>query len=215
MKNSICEKLVWLGLSPTIFKFIKKNHKDIDINALKKKSKKNYREMIARTPDIGSMSKNSLRIPLAGGMLWLSIFDAMKGKMASEDFKKMVDATLQAPLLKLSFQSQNVFSLKAQKRSLERSKAANSASNSEFNWNTEFIPGRDKDEYITVYHQCGLCALGRQEHHEDLIPYMCDMDYSSVKLMGGVLKRTGTLADGADRCDFYICKKGSKWDIRE
>ena len=38
------------------------------------------------------------------------------------------------------------------------------------------------------------------------------MDFISVDLMGGVLYRTGTLAEGAEKCDFYVCKKDSKWD---
>lgn len=42
---------------------------------------------------------------------------------------------------------------------------------------------------------------------------MYKMDYETIAMMGGVLKRTGTLASGADCCDFYICKKGSKCDI--
>ena len=54
---------------------------------------------------------------------------------------------------------------------------------------------------------------GKQEHHEDLISYMCEMDYISIELMGGVLHRTGTLAAGASCCDFYVCKKGSMWDV--
>lgn len=69
-----------------------------------------------------------------------------------------------------------------------------------------------KNPFDSDYHQCGLCALGKQEHCEDLIPYMCEMDYISVELMGGVLHRTGTIATGAECCDFYVCKKGSKWD---
>ena len=47
---------------------------------------------------------------------------------------------------------------------------------------------------------------------EELIPYMCAMDFISADLMGGVLYRTGTLAEGAEKCDFYVCKKDSKWD---
>ena len=77
---------------------------------------------------------------------------------------------------------------------------------------TETIPGRDADEYTINYHRCGLCALGKQEHLEELIPYMCAMDFISADLMGGVLYRTGTLAEGAEKCDFYVCKKDSKWD---
>lgn len=61
-------------------------------------------------------------------------------------------------------------------------------------------------EYIASEFQnkCGLCALGKQEHCENLIPYMCEMDYISVELMGGVLHRTGTIATGAECCDFSV-----------
>ena len=37
-----------------------------------------------------------------------------------------------------------------------------------FNWITGIIPGRDQNECRTNYRQCGLCAPGKQEHHEDL-----------------------------------------------
>ena len=212
MKNTLCEKIVWYGLSPTIFKFIKENWKEVDIRQIKKLSKQNYKNMIQRTPDIGSLRKNSLRIPLAGGMLWLSIYGAMNGKMDEEGFDKMVEATIQAPLLKNSFQKSNPFILENQKKMMEKNKITNSVSDSEYNWNTEMIYGRDEDEYTILYHRCGLCALGKQEHHEELIPYMCKIDYETFKLMGAVLHRSSTLAEGGDCCDFHVCKKGSKWD---
>ena len=45
-----------------------------------------------------------------------------------------------------------------------------------------------------------------------LVPYMCALDTMSIGWMGGVLHRTKTLATGGDCCDFYICKRDSKWD---
>ena len=212
MKISLCEKIMWYALSPTIFKFIEQYWEDIDIQSIKRLSKGNYKAMISRTPDIGSFRKNPLRIPLAGGMLWLSVYDAMEGKMNEEQFGEMVSATIEAPMLKKNFQKQKPFDIKTQKKKIEKNKVANSASDSEFNWNTELILGRDEDEYTVIYHRCGLYALGKQEHHEELIPYMCKMDYETIAMTGGVLKRQGTLASGADCCDFYVCKKGSKWD---
>ncbi|ERJ84749.1 hypothetical protein HMPREF1987_00334 [Peptostreptococcaceae bacterium oral taxon 113 str. W5053] len=212
MRNSLCEKIIWAVLSPTIFQFIKQYWKDIDIKNVKRISKNNYKDMIKRTPDIGSLRKNPLRVCLTSGILWLSIYGAMEGKMSQEDFGKMVSATLNAPLLKKNFEKQNAFDIKAQKKRAERHRIANLASDSEFNWNAELISGRDEDEYTIIFHQCGLCALGRQEHHEELVPYMCKMDFALTELKGGVLKRMGTIASGADCCDFYICKKGSKWD---
>lgn len=212
MKNSLCEKIMWYALSPTIFQFIKQYWKDIDIKNVKRISKNNYKYMIKRTPDIGSLRKNPLRVCLTSGILWLSIYEAMEGKMNQEQFGEMVSATIEAPMLKKNFQKQKPFDIKTQKKKIEKNKIANAASDSEFNWNTELILGRDENEYTVVYHRCGLCTLGKQEHHEELIPYMCKMDYETIAMMGGVLKRKGTIAAGADCCDFYVCKKGSKWD---
>ena len=100
MKNSICEKMIWHALSPTIFRFIEQYWKDIDIKSIKRLSKDNYKAMISRTPDIGSFGKNPLRIPLTGGILWLSVYNAMQGKMNQEQFEEMISATIEAPLLK-------------------------------------------------------------------------------------------------------------------
>ena len=41
---------------------------------------------------------------------------------------------------------------------------------------------------------------------------LCALDTLSINWMGGALYRTKTLATGGDCCDFYICKKNSKWD---
>lgn len=71
---------------------------------------------------------------------------------------------------------------------------------------------RDTEEYTIRYRQCGLCALGRQEGLPHLVPYLCALDTLSIDWMGGALYRTKTLAAGGDCCDFYICKKDSKWD---
>ena len=47
---------------------------------------------------------------------------------------------------------------------------------------------------------------------DEKVWYMCALDTMSIDWMGGVLHRTKTLATGGDCCDFYICKKDSRWD---
>lgn len=213
MKKTICESILWRAMTPTIFRYIASEFRDVDVLESKKKSRQIYREMIGRTPDIGNFIKNPLRVCLSGGMVWLSVYEAMNGKMSPAQFGDMVKITMQAPLLQKVFAGKNPFDSAYQKKKVEKDKIANAISDSCFNWITETIPGRDQDEYRTNYYQCGLCALGKQEQHEDLIPYMCEMDYISIELMGGVLHRSGTIATGAKCCDFYVCKKGSKWDV--
>ena len=133
--------------------------------------------------------------------------------MSEEHFEGMVNASMKTPLVQKSYRSKAkiAFTLKAQKKRMAFAARTDAAENP-FQWDAEIILGRDAEEYTILYHQCGLCALGRQEGLSHLVPYMCALDTMSIDWMGGVLHRTKTLAAGGDCCDFYICKKNSKWD---
>lgn len=212
MKYSICEKLMWFALAAPSFQYLKQQAEAVD----KKKAKKIFHQMAARTPDIGSLRENPLRMCLAGGMVWLSIYEAADGKMDESRFGEMVEKSMASPLVMAAFKgkSKTAFTIEAQqKRADTAAKTAPLAKDNPFQWDTEVILGRDAEEYTINYHQCGLCALGRQEGLFHLVPHMCVLDIMSVDWMGGVLHRTKTLATGGDCCDFYICKKGSQWDV--
>ncbi|MCM1189618.1 MAG: L-2-amino-thiazoline-4-carboxylic acid hydrolase [bacterium] len=213
MTYTYCETLMWHALAPTAFRYLAEQEPGLDMAALKRRSRRIYREMTARTPDIGSLTENPLRICLSGGMLWLSVYEAMEGRMSEERFAGMVEASMQAPLVTASFRgkAKTAFTLKAQQKRADVL-ARTADSDIPFQWKGEVILGRDTEEYTIIYRQCGLCALGRQEKLHRLVPYMCTLDIMSVDWMGGRLYRTKTLASGGDCCDFYICKKDSKWD---
>ena len=211
MKYTICERAVWLAMFGPIKAYLKGQRPDWDIGLWTRRTRENYRAMIARTPDVGSLRQNGLRMCLSGGALWLSGYKAAEGQMDEVLFSGMVRAAMLSPLVKKSFSAKNFFTVQAQQKRKANADRAN-AIDSPFNWNTEVIPGRDAEELTILYHKCGLCALGRQEGCPELVPYMCQSDYISMDLMGGALYRTKTLATGGDCCDFYLCKKGSHWD---
>ena len=215
MKYSYCEKLMWLAMNGVIFKLLEEKTPDVDCKQWKKKSKERYKQIISELDEIGDMMKNPLRVSLSGGAVWMAVYETAPNKMSEKLFSEMVTATMGAPIIKKAFSGKNPLSLDYQKKKAEKDKIANGMSSSPYNWVTETIPGRDGDEYTTIYRQCGLCGLGRKLGHSELVPYMCQMDYISVDMMGGVLHRTKTLATGGDCCDFYVCKKGSKWDTTE
>lgn len=204
---------MWAALAPAAFRYLAQQEPGWDISALKKKSKQIYRQMISRTPDIGGMMQNPLRLCLTGGALWLSIYEAAEGSMSEERFGGMVSASMEAPLVQKTFRkkAKTAFTLKAQQKRAALA-ARTDADSSPFYWRSEVVFGRDAEEYTILYRQCGLCALGRQEGLPHLVPYMCALDTMSVDWMGGRLYRTKTLAAGGDCCDFYICKKDSRWD---
>ena len=217
MKKTFCERLIWFAMTPTIWKYFKSEFSNFDLSSTKRIAKSNYNNILSRTPDIGSLKENPLRICLSAGVVWIAVYNAMselKFNMRDEQFGEMVNKTSNAFLIKTACEKKRPFNDKFQKTKILKDKISNAASTSEFNWKTETIQGRDIDEYVVNYHQCGLCALARQEHFEKLLPYMCEMDYISVAQMGGVLTRTKTLARGDKMCDFYICRKNSKWDSK-
>ena len=213
MTYTYCEAVMWHIMTPAAFRYLSETEPDWDIPALKRRSKQIYRQIVSRTPDIGSMMNNPLRVCMTGGMLWLSVFEAAEGRMSEEHFEGMVNASMKTPLVQKSYRSKAkiAFTLKAQKKRMAFAARTDAAENP-YQWDAEVILGRDADEYTILYHQCGLCALGLQEGLSHLVPYMCALDTMSIDWMGGVLYRTKTLATGGDCCDFYICKKDSRWD---
>lgn len=212
MKYTCCEEIMWHLMVPGSLRFL--SEQGWDAFSLKRKAKAVYHQMVARTPGIGGPGGNSLHICLAAGMVWLSIYEAAEGKMEEACFGAMVGAGMTRPIIKAFYQGKatSVFTLEAQKKRAANAVRDNAAPGGDFNWQAEVLLGRDAEEYTILYHRCGLCALGRQEGLPQLVKYLCALDTMSIGWMGGVLYRTQTLATGGSCCDFYICKKGSKWD---
>lgn len=212
MKYTYCEALIWNAMNKSIIDFFSEKHPNWNIKLLKINTKKRYKQIVTELPDIGTLRKNSLRVCLSSAALWIAFYETCQEKIKDEEFGEMVKTTITSPLIVKAFSAKKPFTKKAQLQKEKNVERDNKASNSEFNWKTEFIKGRDENEYTIIYKQCGICALARKLNHLELIKYMCVLDIMSVDMMGGVLHRTKTLAEGKDCCDFYICKKGSKWD---
>ena len=87
--------------------------------------------MVSRTPEIGSMTKNPLRVCMTGGMLWLSVYKAAEGRMSEEHFEGMVNASMKAPLVQKSYRNKAkiAFTLKAQKKRMAFAARTDAADN--------------------------------------------------------------------------------------
>ena len=211
MKYTSCEILLWRVMINSMERSAVRCGAALDRRIWRKKTKQFYREIIARTADIGSVKENYLRMSLSGGALWIAGWKASEGRMDTQAFSDMVSACMNTRIMRLAFSSKSPFSEKAQQKRLESARRTN-AIKSPMNWNVEVLLGRDVEEITILYHRCGLYELGRQEGCQELVPYMCQSDFISVNHMGGRLYRTQTLAGGGSCCDFYICKKDSHWD---
>lgn len=66
--------------------------------------------------------------------------------------------------------------------------------------------------YGIDYRECAALKFLRAEGAAELAPYICPVDVAYSTALGWGLKRTMTLADGAERCDFRF-RPGSRTEV--
>ncbi len=67
----------------------------------------------------------------------------------------------------------------------------------------EFVSGDGRSAPFGYdVHTCGICRLFAAEGAPELVPLMCRIDYVTSRLAGLELTRTGTIGNGAAKCDF-------------
>ena len=54
--------------------------------------------------------------------------------------------------------------------------------------------------------ECGICKLFTKHHYQKYAAILCEVDEITSNLAGLKLLRTGTIANGADKCDFRFKK---------
>jgi hypothetical protein len=70
-------------------------------------------------------------------------------------------------------------------------------------WVYQVVDGDGRNfDYGVDYTECAICKFYHAEDADELMPYVCLLDYPVSKALGTGMARTTTLADGAERCDF-------------
>jgi hypothetical protein len=73
----------------------------------------------------------------------------------------------------------------------------------------DFVEGDGETfDYGIDYRQCASCLFLEEHGALELAPYLCAMDVLYSEALGWGLKRTQTLAEGYDKCDFRFLKGG-------
>ena len=107
---------------------------------------------------------------------------------------------------KSKFSDKDISSMKA----TERLKAAD---RNPYSWNMEFYPYPDGSGYEARFSACGICTLMRELGLYDLVPAMCQMDYTMSEAGGAAdFVREYTLASGGPYCDCGYKKKPDRND---
>jgi hypothetical protein len=74
-------------------------------------------------------------------------------------------------------------------------------------WVFEHVEGDGETfDWGRDYVECGIVKFLRSQRADELTPYLCLTDYALFGALGIELKRTMTLAEGCDKCDFRFRK---------
>ena len=171
-----------------------------------KKSKMIYGKLIEEADDIGSDN------PMAYNEIFALVFVAPY--IASE--KKIPPETIQEMMRRSLYFVKWYFSLID--LNTRRGKEANKKNILKYyKWYTEekekLYPTSFKVDFVgqpyegACYYRitrCPICAYTKKLGVDELMSLFCELDHVMISLQHGVLHRKGTIAKGADCCDYFI-----------
>jgi hypothetical protein len=170
-----------------------------------------YRKLVPQLPNIGGQAHPGYKYLLLAAQ-WVAFLRPMnaRGHGPEETARMMYDifvADLEnAPRKELTRQGELFFSNEYTK--MMQTWCAHSKTQQTGDWVVDFIPGEgDRFDHGLDFHYCPCVEFFKFQGAESIAPYFCLLDFAEHRLMGTGLRRTKTLAEGDEICDFRY-KKG-------
>ena len=168
-----------------------------------RKIAKEYKTIRRRAKDIGAKKMTSAYVM---GIYFVAM-NRESGLSAEENYEVFYQGLAHSKIMKKFLGDGD--SYLAEKRLPGRLKWAEESHKRLYvnDWVLDVLPGNGEYDLGYDYHECGIVKLCRDEGCPELATYLCRLDYLMADIMGLELKRTGTLADGYDKCDFRYIRK--------
>ncbi len=200
LKYNLMARITFRLLAKPAIDYLKTVYDKRYIKNIKRKAKREYRQMLSRTPSLGKYSA-MLLMPI----VMLSIYRATEGNMEEAVFAEMLIRVAQMPLFLKMATNRELFTEKFHAETQNNAKLSHTLPYpTNWQFSHQVI---NSDEYITTYTRCAVCELARQENCFELAKYFCKIDYITYDLMGAILDRKMTIADGDAVCDFHVIRK--------
>jgi len=173
-----------------------------------------YRRLVPQVPDIGGR-RNIYSFDLEASAWFLAIYRVVVRHGASLEATGEVLHTIvglelgRLPRIMRSILRQYRFS-RLRMRKLEKAAQRSQVRRYPGDWVFEVVDGEGKPfDFGIDMTECGVLKFYHDQGADELVPYLCELDYLSAEIMGVGLQRTKTLAWGCDRCDFRMTKDGT------
>lgn len=172
-----------------------------------KKAPDVYRDMLAKTDDIGE--KNPMANNIYMGYVFMAIWKAADGAIDVCGFREVIKEFMHSPLVSKLMGGKDINRAKDMKsltdtlHSMKDWADAHPQYN-ERTWDFNFDDTKHKDGIYYHFTRCPLEKFARENGFLEILPIACDMDYLTAESRHGVLRRDHTLATGGKICDYWI-----------
>lgn len=169
-----------------------------------------YDKLLPQLPDIGGEAHPGVKW-LRRAAQWIAFLRPMsaRGHGAEETARMMYDLFM-ADLENISKDEMNqqgdtIFT--QEYKDMMRAWSAHTKTQNGADWVVDFVPGDNTGvDYGLDFHHCPCLEFFKSQAAESIAPYFCLLDFPEHKLMGTGLRRTKTLAQGDDICNFRFQK---------
>ncbi len=178
--------------------------KEIADKSVRKNIAKTYRDIVYRASDIGN--KNTLlgAYGLAAYFIAMNRCDSLTPEQNCDIMEKGLRNSRAYRMAMGSADSYFSEKHMAARRQWSQDTYKRKYKN---DWLVDVVEKTDDFEFGFDYHECGVCKLCQDEGCPEYAKYLCRLDFMTCEMMGVQLKRTMTLAEGFDKCDFRFGRK--------
>ncbi|WP_113674362.1 L-2-amino-thiazoline-4-carboxylic acid hydrolase [Vallitalea guaymasensis] len=208
-------------LSKSIEKFLKPITPELidmfgnkEASAVQLKVKNEYDKLIPQFPYIGG-DDNKLTSNLVQASWGLALYRVLKEyDIELYDIGKLIYLSLTRHFNKLprfirKIMGRRMFS-KSKVIKMKRRAFLSREKKYPYDWVWEVNDGDGINYGLAIdYTECGIVKFFHDQDADELVPYLCNLDYVIFKAFGIELHRTKTLGCGCDCCNFRFIKNGT------
>ncbi len=208
MKYGFVAKFIKVSFSKTAFNYLEREVPNLDIPSFRKKVFEEYRAMVERSPEVGSLRENNFVMALYAGCFFLAMYKSGREFMTDELVSGLVKEVSYCKAMRMAKEGKSAFTEKeVRNRTKQAQWTRDHIEEYPENWYYYFEKVEGKDEYYITHKECAICKLAKREGCEEVMHLLCVMDYYAFDLQGAVLDRTKTLGAGDDECNFHVMSK--------
>ena len=169
--------------------------------------KRIYREMLAKTDDIGADNPMASNIYIS--YVLMAIWKAADGAISADSLADIVNALIESPRVRKHMGNIDLndpadcasfyAKLKANKQW-----ADDHPQYCDITWDFNFDEAKHRDGVYYHYTRCPIEKFARENGFLEVLPVGCNFDYASARAKHAVLHREQTLASGGTMCDYWL-----------